>query len=126
MRKCGPDGADVGDQVDVEGSLKVLEVRRSVHRSRDHHPGVVHENVERAEVPNDLPDDAVHRVLVGDIQRPALRDGPGARDLLDHRVHTFGAQVGDSNLRALVGEQMSRRAAHAACGTGDEHDLARD
>jgi hypothetical protein len=126
VRQRGADDARVRRQQDVERRRPHrLEVGR-VDRGQEGEPGVVDHDVEPAEARRRRRDDLRDAGAVGDVHRPAVRAAAGGQDLADDCVDPFRRAVGDGDVRALVGEEVGGRAAHAARGAGDDRRTARD
>ena len=65
-------------------------------------------------------------LAVGDVECPAARLAPRAVDLFDDLAHAVLDHVRHRDARALVGEQVSGRAAHAAGCSRDQRDASGD
>ena len=89
-------------------------------------PGIVDQNIEPAEMFRHLPHHRLDRRGIGQVQGPARGAEAGVGDLGDDRLDTVCVDVCDCNMRALVGEQMRRRPAHAVRRPGDQRHLAGD
>ena len=91
--------------------------RRTVAEAGD--AGIVDEDVEAAVRSDDRGDPRLPRRLVADVERFERRADRGCG-----RVTDLGVDVGDEDVRALVDERFGNRGPDAACGSGDESDLA--
>ena len=118
----------VGVEVDRERvTPSVLELRLVCGRASKHaHAGVVHQDVDAAEAGDDVVDQAVELRRIAHIGDEPGRLPAGRRDLVDHGLHTVRAEIDDRDPRPLVGEQVRRRAAHAARGARHDCGLAGD
>ena len=119
----------VGVEIDREGrgatpssNSRLVGGRASEHA----HARVVHEDVDAAEAGDDVVDQAMELRRVAHIGDEPGRLPAGRRDLVDHGLHTVRAEVDDRDPRTLVGEQVRRRAAHAARGARHDCGLAGD
>ena len=108
--------AQVGGVDFVPGLHRLLVQRR--HRPAE--AGVVAQDVEPAEFALGGGDHLHGLRLVGNVAVDRHRVGADGRS---HRV-LVAADVGEHQLRALGGEQLGHRPAHARSGAGDDGDLA--
>ena len=90
------------------------------------HTGVVHQDVETAEVGRDLVDELVDLRRIADVADPSPGVAAGGRDLRDDGLDTVGAEIDDGDAGPLVGEQVGGGAAHAARRPCHQRDLALD
>ena len=113
-------------QQHLERDGPVVLVVLGVDRREARDAGVVDDVVDAVEPLGHLVRDLVHPVAVGHVHRPARRGAAGVVDLGHYGVHLGLAQVGDRNVRPLVGEQVGRGPALAHSGTGDQRHPALD
>ena len=118
----------MGGEVDVEhlGPRVLVVVAVAVDDRGAHDPGVVDEHVEPPEALDHLGHDRAHPGVVAHVERPRRRGRAGRQDLLGGGGRAFERHIGRGDERTLVGEKVGGRPAHAARGTGDEHDLPGD
>jgi hypothetical protein len=119
MRRGGADDAERDDGVDVEHPL-VRVVGHLVDRRVDRVARVVDDDVDLAPGVERRLHERVGRALLGQIAA-VDRGLPG--DLRCRLLGEIGVEVIDDHLGAVLAQQLRRRPADAAGGTGDDRHL---
>ena len=87
-------------------------------------PGVVDEQVDRAEPLGEVLDRGGHRLAVGDVGRDDLGRSARGPALLRRRLQRVGVPTEETHGQALLGEADGEVAADASTGAGHESDRA--
>ncbi len=121
--QCGVRAVLEAEQVELDHPPPLLD-RRVDDRAEQHHPGVVDQDVETAELADGAIDRSVRLFLVGHVglEDEGLRLASLGPDPLGQRLEPILAPGGDRHRGAGVRERLGRRFADAARRAGDQCD----
>ena len=103
LRDEALDDVDGAHQVDVDHRLPVL-VLQVLHGAPGRDSGDVHDDVHDADLGVDRARECGHPVIVGNVAGLVVEDRAArGTDLGDQRIERLDMQVGDDEVRALVG-----------------------
>ena len=106
-------------EVEVDHPLPLLD-RRVLGRAEQHHPGVVDDGVEAAELGDGALDQRLGLGAVGDVGLDRQRATAGVADLGDQLLQPVDPAGRHRDRRAFAREPLRGRLADAAGGAGDE------
>ena len=84
--------------------------------------GIVHQDVNLAELFDGFDDRAFDAFLLAQIQFDANRPAAGARDVSQHHIEILGSRRSEREREAVARERNGRGGAHAIGSAGDERD----
>jgi hypothetical protein len=113
-------------QVHGQGRLPGRLVVVATRGLKQAHPGIVHQDVETAEVRHDLAHHLRYAPGVLHVEFPGRRRSTRLLDLLGDPGGSLGVAIHDGDPHPFVGEELDRGAPDSARGSGNERNLARD
>ena len=122
-----PDAGARGQEGTVEMDrqhLLPLGEAELLDRLDDLDAGIGNEDIDLAELPDDLGDTAIDFRLVGDIHGHADRLAAGVGDFLCRGLRAGQVEIGNRDRRAILRIDLGDALANAAGGAGDQGDLA--
>ena len=114
MWETRTDQASVAAKVDVERRLPCGVVVLTVDRRGYRDARVVHEDVDRSVVHDDVLHDPTNPIRVTHVESPGRRPSAGLPDLVGDDGRTLERHIGDRDERAFVCEHVRRRPPHPA------------